>query len=118
VKVGGTTYISVPGKRNTRIEYCCQGIVYCNEALFLFLDDDKDRIDGEGKKKTRCVVKQKEKKKLEKRTKDNSYNSVYYCAKSCSLVASQHSSSSFFSCFFLLVLYETTINVAAYRNES
>ena len=64
-------HIAVPGKRNTYtgIECCCQGIVYCNEALSLshslLLESDKDRTqarEGEKKKRPMRVVKQKRKK--------------------------------------------------------
>jgi hypothetical protein len=63
--------------------------VYCNEALSLLLDNDQDGTNREKKKNLRVkndVLSNRRKKK--QRTKDDSYNSVYYCAKSGSLVAS------------------------------
>lgn len=87
MKVGGTTTtttsIDVPGKRNTytRIECCCQGIVYCNEALSLtrargfFSYSMATKIEqAEKGKKNLLVLSNRRKKSAKRRTKDNSYN--------------------------------------------
>lgn len=112
-------HIAVPGKRNTYtgIECCCQGIVYCNEALSLshslLLESDKDRTQArEGEKKSgRCALSNrrgKNPREENERQLVQFYEELFPC---CIL--------TFF--FLLLLAFDettTAINVALHRSYS